>query len=85
MIMSTQDTLTTQDLLLERTIRPAPIQDEQEAAMSLQEFLDHQSARKVLSALAQAGGNRTEAAARLGVDRTTLYRLMRRLSLDGEL
>lgn len=84
-IMSTQDTLTTQDLLLERAFTHAPIQDELEAAMGLQEFLDHQSARKVLSTLAQAGGNRTEAAARLGIDRTTLYRLMRRLSLEGEL
>ena len=33
------------------------------------------------AALAAAGGNRVDAATALGVDRTTLYRLMKRLSL----
>ncbi|MCX5739113.1 MAG: helix-turn-helix domain-containing protein [Proteobacteria bacterium] len=33
--------------------------------------------------LAETGGRRVEAAARLGVDRTTLYRLMRKFGIDG--
>ncbi|WP_425150745.1 helix-turn-helix domain-containing protein [Candidatus Binatus sp.] len=36
---------------------------------------------RIKAALATAAGNRVDAAAALGVDRTTLYRLMKRLSL----
>ncbi|WP_428130204.1 helix-turn-helix domain-containing protein [Candidatus Binatus soli] len=36
---------------------------------------------RIKAALAAAGENRVEAVTTLGVDRTTLYRLMRRLSL----
>jgi transcriptional regulator of acetoin/glycerol metabolism len=33
--------------------------------------------------LVATGGRRVEAAARLGIDRTTLYRLMRKLGIDA--
>jgi transcriptional regulator of acetoin/glycerol metabolism len=33
--------------------------------------------------LAETGGRRAETATRLGVDRTTLYRLMRKLGIDA--
>jgi PAS domain S-box-containing protein len=40
-------------------------------------------ARAIRDALEQAGGNRMEAARRLGVHKTTLYRRMRALGIDG--
>ncbi len=48
---------------------------------TLQTTLDRAATVRIKAALAAAGGNRVEAAATLGVDRTTLYRLMKRLSL----
>lgn len=48
---------------------------------TLQTTLDRAAAVRIKAALAAAGGNRVEAAATLGVDRTTLYRLMKRLGL----
>ena len=48
---------------------------------TLQEALDRAATIRIKSALAAVGGNRIEAASALGVDRTTLYRLMKRLSL----
>jgi DNA-binding NtrC family response regulator len=47
----------------------------------LQEFLDRAAISKIKAALETAKGNRAEAATALGVDRTTLYRLMKRLKL----
>ena len=48
---------------------------------TLQATLDRAATVRIKAALAAAGGNRVDAAATLGVDRTTLYRLMKRLSL----
>jgi DNA-binding NtrC family response regulator len=48
---------------------------------TLQESLDRAATVRIKAALASAGGNRVDAATALGVDRTTLYRLMKRLSL----
>jgi DNA-binding NtrC family response regulator len=48
---------------------------------TLQESLDRAATTRIKAALASASGNRVDAAAALGVDRTTLYRLMKRLSL----
>jgi transcriptional regulator of acetoin/glycerol metabolism len=44
----------------------------------LQAFLDAAARERIEAALAAAGGKRVEAARQLGIDRTTLYRLMRR-------
>jgi len=60
-----------------RAARPAESKDEG----TLQTTLDRAAAVRIKAALAAAGGNRVEAATTLGVDRTTLYRLMKRLSL----
>jgi DNA-binding NtrC family response regulator len=48
---------------------------------TLQECLDGAARGKIRRALERARGNRVEAAGLLGVDRTTLYRLMKRLGL----
>lgn len=51
------------------------------AGGTLQECLDRAASERIKVALSAAAGNRAEAAAALGVDRTTLYRLMKRLGL----
>jgi DNA-binding NtrC family response regulator len=60
-----------------RDAQPAGNQEEG----TLQTTLDRAATVRIKAALAAAGGNRVEAATTLGVDRTTLYRLMKRLSL----
>lgn len=57
--------------------RPAESQEEG----TLQASLDRAATVRIKAALATAAGNRVDAATALGVDRTTLYRLMKRLSL----
>ena len=64
-----------EDLLLaETTVVSAPRADG-----SLQASMDAAATARVRAALDAAGGNRAEAARALGIDRTTLYRLMKRL------
>jgi len=53
----------------------------QAANGSLQDCLDRAAAVRIRTALEAARGNRALAAHELGVDRTTLYRLMKRLGL----
>jgi DNA-binding NtrC family response regulator len=67
-----------EDLLLEETATAARAEP---AGGTLQDALDAAAAGRIRTALAAAGGERTAAARALGVDRTTLYRLMRRLGL----
>ncbi len=50
-------------------------------ADGLQQTLDRAAAERVRRALEESGGVKVEAARRLGVDRTTLYRLMRKYGL----
>jgi transcriptional regulator with GAF, ATPase, and Fis domain len=69
--------MTLDDLLLSGELATSPEQ-EPHAATNLQEFLDHAAADRIRTVLKEANGIRGEAARRLGVDRTTLYRLMRR-------
>ncbi|MGH8672731.1 MAG: sigma-54 interaction domain-containing protein, partial [Burkholderiales bacterium] len=55
--------------------------DIDESTGTLQECLDHAAKGRIKIALDAAAGNRLEAASKLGVDRTTLYRLMKRLGI----
>ncbi len=49
---------------------------------TLQETLDQAATERITAALAQHTGRRAEAAAELGIDRTTLFRWMKRLSIS---
>ncbi len=91
-VMSGAEVLTPDAFALEAfTAEPADLPDnladllEPQPAKSsenLQECLDRAAISKIKAALAAAKGNRAEAATALGVDRTTLYRLMKRLNLQ---
>ena len=50
---------------------------------TLQESLDRVTVERIQATLAATDGRRAEAAERLGIDRTTLYRLMKKHGLSG--
>jgi DNA-binding NtrC family response regulator len=87
-VISGAEVLTVDALALELPLREpgaslveAPARGGAGAEETLQECLDGAARGKIRRALERAGGNRVEAAGLLGVDRTTLYRLMKRLGL----
>ena len=59
----------------------APSASETPTEGTLQEFLDRAAAQRIKKAIDAVAGNRNAAASALGIDRTTLYRLMRRLGI----
>ena len=52
------------------------------SASGLRDFLELAAEEKIRAALAAAGGKRSEAARQLGIDRTTLFRLMRKYGIE---
>jgi DNA-binding NtrC family response regulator len=81
-VLAAGDEITREDLLLDApqdVTAPGP----RAPAGTLQEWLDQATAVRVRAALRAHGGARAEAAAELGIERTTLYRLMKRLDIDG--
>ena len=78
-VLTRGDVVEPEDLLLEAVVelsRPA-----ESGQGTLQESLDAAATRRIQAAIDAAGGNRAEAARTLGIDRTTLYRFLRRLGL----
>ncbi len=75
-VLAQSDLLGPEDLLLE-TRTPAAA-----TTGTLQEALDQAAAARIRAALAATGGRRAEAAALLGIERTTLYRLQKKLGID---
>jgi DNA-binding NtrC family response regulator len=74
---ATEAAVETETMLPDETQSEAPVPNEG----TLQEFLDRAAAIRIRKAIESAKGNRNTAATALGIDRTTLYRLMRRLGL----
>lgn len=85
-VLTEGDSIHTEDLLISEDSLPADSPSEASPVVegSLQAFLDHAAAERIRTVLKDVRGARTEAARRLGIDRTTLYRLMRKFEISGE-
>ncbi len=75
-VLARGEEIAPEDLLLHETTAPA---GDVATGGTLQEALDRAASVRVQAAIDAAGGNRAEAARVLGIDRTTLYRWLRRL------
>jgi DNA-binding NtrC family response regulator len=78
-VLATGSRLVLDDLLLDEAT-----QGEAPTSGGLQGFLDQAARERVQAALRDAGGKRIEAARALGIDRTTLYRLMRKHGIQDD-
>ncbi|MCY1061122.1 sigma-54 dependent transcriptional regulator [Nannocystis sp. SCPEA4] len=84
-VLARGEVITRDDLLLEATApAPAVASGDPDDALPLQAHLDRAAARRIRLALARAQGRRNDAAAELGVERTTLYRLIKKFGLEDE-
>jgi DNA-binding NtrC family response regulator len=70
-----------QDLLLDGEPAPAESAPGASPDLPLAGWLDRQATERIRTVLAESGGSRAEAARRLGVDRTTLWRWIQRLGI----
>ncbi len=74
-VLAISESIEPEDLLLETASKPEGV------SLSLQQFLDQQTGEYIQQVLQKTAGRKAEAAALLGVERTTLYRLMKKLDL----
>jgi DNA-binding NtrC family response regulator len=77
-VLARGDSIGPEDLLLDAGAGVAATR-----AGSLQDALDCAAEERIRAALAAAAGRRADAAVALGIERTTLYRLMKRLGIDA--
>jgi DNA-binding NtrC family response regulator len=81
-VLARGDRIDLDDLLIDPGSE-TPANEEITMAGSLQSFLDQAAAERVRVVLKEVHGAKVEAAKRLGIDRTTLYRLMRKYGIAG--
>jgi DNA-binding NtrC family response regulator len=82
-VLARGETITPEDLLLETAPRRAAAASSQPASDgTLQDCLDAAADTRIRAALAAAGGSRLDAARALGIERTTLDRMMKRLGIE---
>jgi DNA-binding NtrC family response regulator len=74
--LTAEENSTVAQSLVQITHVPAEPENE-----SLQDCLDRAASIKIRAVLEATRGNRADAATALGIDRTTLYRLIKRLNL----
>ncbi len=77
-VLGRSEEVLAEDLLLDRDVVEAASTIEG----TLQEVVDRAVADRIRSALAESGGRKAEAADRLGIERTTLFRWMKRLGIS---
>lgn len=82
-VLARQERMEMEDLLIDVTTE-APSRESSQPSENLQTFLDRAAADRVRAVLQEVGGARGEAAKRLGIERTTLYRLMRKYGIVAE-
>ena len=82
-VLARHERIEVDDLLID-VATEAPSRESGHQSENLQTFLDRAAADRVRAVLLEVGGVRGDAAKRLGIERTTLYRLMRKYGIMTE-